>query len=321
MTAASARVDPALASFLDQAAGLRLIPTDADGSVDEQRRAAQAAMRPLVAPLTDDRGPELAAAADRTIRGQNGDLRVRVYEPHGRGPFPALVYLHGGAWWLGSIEMADLTCRDRSAGARCVIVSVDYHLAPEHRYPVALEDSYDTLHWVRDHASALNVDRDRIAVGGTSAGANLAAATALAARDWGGPGVVFQLLEVPVLDVRCATESMEAYATGYFLTREAVVASWQLYLGSTSTTDPYASPALAKDLAGLPPTLVVTAECDPLRDEGEAFAHRLEAAGVPTTLKRYPRTIHGFHAFTKVLPAARQCRADVVAALRDALAG
>lgn len=309
-----------LASFLEQASALPMIPTEGNGSIVDQRRALQTAMRPLVAPLSDHRAPNLATVDDRTIAATTGDLRVRVYVPVGRGPFPALVYFHGGAWWLGSIEMADLTCRDRAAAARCVIVSVDYHLAPEHRYPVALRDSYDTLCWLSEHAAELGVDRDRVAVGGTSAGANLAAATALVVRDHGGPSLAFQLLEVPVLDVRGATDSMRTFEHGYFLTREAVAASWKLYLGANGTTDMYASPALAEDLSGLPPGMVVTAECDPLRDEGEAYAHRLRAAGVPTTLKRYAGTIHGFHAFTRVLPAARRCRADIASALRLALA-
>jgi acetyl esterase len=227
------------------------------------------------------------------------------------------VYLHGGAWWLGSIEMADATCRERGAGAGCVIVSVDYRLAPEHQYPAALQDALETIRWVHERAPTLGVDPARVAVGGTSAGANLAAAAALVTRDHGGPPLAFEILEMPVLDVRADTESMRAFGRGFFLTREAVAASWQLYLGTASTTDPYASPALAEDLAGLPPALVITAECDPLRDEGEAYARRLEAAGVPTTVRRYAGAIHGFHAFTKAVPAARACRADVSAELRS----
>jgi acetyl esterase len=309
--------DPALHAFLAGASRLPLTPTDGPGIV-EQRRAAQAGMRPLVAPLVDEADVGLAAVFDRHVACGAGDVRVRVYVPSDAGARAALVYCHGGGWWLGSIEMADAVCRDRAARSGCVILSVDYHLSPEHRFPVALDDCDTTLGWLVAHADELGVDATRVAVGGTSAGANLAAATALRVRDRGGPPLAFQLLEMPVLDARAATASMGAFARGCFLTAEAVRAAWRLYLGG-APPDAYASPSLAEDLAGLPPTFVVTAECDPLRDEGEAYARRLRLAGVPATLRRYDGMVHGFQAFTGALPAARQCRADLVAALRAAL--
>lgn len=313
-------VEPVLAELLARSENLDLFPKDGPEPIAVQREAAIAAHRALFAPLGETSGADVADVRDLTVPSPAGDVRVRVYLPFGEPPFPALVYMHGGAWWLGSVEMSDLSCRDLAAGTSAVVVSVDYHLAPEHRYPVALDDCSAALRWTSEHAAQLGVDASRIAIGGVSAGANLAAATALVARDRGGPALCFQLLLMPCLDARCDSESMRLFSSGYGLSRRAVRAAWQAYLGEPSlATDPHASPSMASDLSGLPATMIVTAECDPLRDEAEIYGRRLLDAGVPAVVHRYPRVIHGFQVFTKAVPQARQCRADVIREVTRAL--
>ena len=220
---------------------------------------------------------------------------------------------------MGNIAMTEGECRHIVRDVGCVVVSVDYHLAPEHKFPIPLEDCYAATTWVVEHAAELTVDPERVAVGGGSAGGNLAAAVSLMARDRGGPKLLLQVLDVPATDSRMKTPSMEENAEGYMLTKEAMQQFWDYYLrGPDDARNPYASPAFAEDLSGLPPALVLTAEYDPLRDEGEEYGRRLQAAGVPATVSRYDGMIHGFTFFTKLVPAAREGRTEVVAALRRA---
>ncbi len=232
---------------------------------------------------------------DRTIPGPVGDIPVRIYVPGGAAPFPVIAYFHGGGFVLGNIETHDRIARRLCRAANALVVSVGYRLAPEHRFPAALDDCMAVTHWLSDHAADLRGDRARIAVAGDSAGGNLAAAVALASRAEGGPGITAQLLVYPVTDAACATPSFVQNAEGYLLSAAAMRWFWAEYLGPDGDPDSgYASVLRAPDLSGLPPTLVITAEFDPLRDEGEAYAEHLEAAGTTVTLHRFDGMVHGF---------------------------
>src|SRR5262245_13361078 len=224
---------------------------------------------------------------DRQVPGAMGPIPVRFYTPSGTGPFPILVFFHGGGWVIGNRETHDATCRALTNAAGCIVASVDYRLAPEHKFPAAVEDSYAATRWIADHATSIGADPTRIAVGGDSAGGNLAATVSLAARERGGPPLVFQLLVYPVTDHAYDTPSYKDNADGYFLTRDAMVWFWNHYLDREADgRNPLASPLRARDLQNLPQAFVMTAEYDPLRDEGEAYAKRLREAGVPVTLNR-----------------------------------
>jgi acetyl esterase len=215
------------------------------------------------------------------------------------------VYLHGGGWVLGDLDAYDGLCRTLAAKLRCVVVSVDYRLAPEHRFPNAPEDCYAAARWVAENAASLGIDPGSIAVGGDSAGGNLAAVVALMARDRGGPRIAYQILVYPVTERSFDTGSYRDNGADYFLTTDMMIHFWKEYLsGEDDAASPYASPLRAKDLKGLPPALVITAEFDPLRDEGETYAKRLEQAGVPVRVSRYDGMIHGFYAMPSVFPQA-----------------
>ncbi len=232
---------------------------------------------------------------------------MRVYTPEGEGPFPLLVYFHGGGWVLGNLDTHDPLCRALANESGCVVVSVDYRLAPEHRFPAAVEDCYAAAGWVAANAALLKGDPKRVAIGGDSAGGNLAAAVALKAQDQGGPALAYQLLLYPITNYSFDTVSYRENARGYLLSREDMVWYWDHYLGPEGEgLDPYASPLRAEDLRGLPPALVITAEYDPLRDEGEAFAARLAAAGVPVTATRYDGLVHGFLRFARAMGQGRR---------------
>src|SRR5690606_23077822 len=196
---------------------------------------------------------------------EGGAIRVRLYEPPGLPrPRPLHVFLHGGGWCVGDLDQRDPRCRTIADGAGCTVASVDYRLAPENAYPAPLEDCYAALGWLVAHADELGVDQDRVSVGGESAGANLAAAVALLARDRGGPSLVFQWLDVPATDLTLSQPSIDRLGTGYGLTKDDMEAYISAYLRDGDVTDPYASPLHAPDLSGLPPALVMTAEYDPL---------------------------------------------------------
>ena len=309
-------VHPVFREMLDQFGAQP--PPDATGlTIQDQRKAADGMMPGLVA--LSEEGPEVAEVRDRVVPGPHGEFPVRVFTPEGTGPFPVYVYFHGGGWWMGNIAVTESECRHIVRDVGCVVVSVDYHLAPEHKFPIPVDDCYAATTWVVEHAAELAIDAERVAVGGGSAGGNLAAAVALMARDRSGPKLLLQVLDVPVTDSRMKTPSMEENAQGYLFTKEAAQQAWDCYLrGPDDARNPYASPAFAEDLSGLPPALVLTAEYDPLRDEGEEYGRRLQAAGVSATVSRYDGMIHGFTLFTKVLPAAREGRAEVIVALRRA---
>jgi acetyl esterase len=264
-------------------------------------------------------GEAVAAVEDRVVPGPAGDLPVRVYTPDAKGPHPALVFFHGGGFVIGSIATHDATCRALTNAARCAVVSVDYRLAPEHPFPAAPEDCYAAVSWVAKNAAELGVDGERVAVGGDSAGGNLAAVVAQPAQEHGHPRLVHQLLIYPVTNHSFETASYAENAEGYLLEREMMRWFWNHYLANESDgADPKASPLRGKDLSGLAPATVLTAEFDPLRDEGEAYAERLREAGVPTVHTRYRGMIHGFFGMTDALDAAKAAVAQAGGELRKA---
>jgi acetyl esterase len=237
------------------------------------------------------------------------------------GTLPLLVYFHGGGWVVGSVALSDNSCRALANASGCAVLSVEYRLAPEHRYPAAADDAYAATAWAAAHASDLGIDRERIAVGGSSAGGNLAAVASLMARDRGAPRIRAQYLHVPVLDHDFTRPSYRANETGMGLTRKGMEWFWKNYVPDLATRDePYASPLHAKDLRGLPPAIVVTAECDPLRDEGAAYAERLREAGVRVTYMEYPGMVHAFMGWSSAVPVGARAFKEVGSALREALA-
>ena len=238
---------------------------------------------------------EVERVENRMIPVPGGEIAVRIYTPAGDGPLPALVYYHGGGWVIGNLDTVDVPCRMLANRADCVVVSVDYRLAPEHKFPTAADDAYAAAKWVAENAASIQVDPERIAVGGDSAGGNLAAVVALMARDQGDLSLAYQMLLYPVTNHSYETDSYRDNADGYFLTKNTMVWFWNHYLRDEQDgQNPYASPLLADDLSGLPPAIVITAGFDPLRDEGEAYAARLREAGVPVEATRYDGMIHGF---------------------------
>jgi acetyl esterase len=305
-------LDPQAKQVLEQIAALGL---PANHLVSPSQARINMKSRPRAA------GPDVARVEDRLIPGPGVDIPVRIYTPTGAGPFPILVWFHGGGWVVGDLETADPTARHLSVGAKCLVISVDYRLAPETKFPGAADDSYAATVWAAQHATRLNGDASKIAVGGDSAGSNLAAAVALMARDRGGLSLAFQLLVYPVTARDFDRSSYRQNAEGYGLTLDAMRWYWDHYLQHPEdASNPYAAPLVAENLKGLPPALVITAECDPLRDEGEAFAKRLQAAGVPTTYSLYDGMIHGFFGMTAVLDQGKQAMAEACAALQQAFA-
>jgi len=309
-------VKPEVQPFLDMMAAVELPLTE---QTPEGLREGYAALSAIA--VKED----VAAVADRSVPGPRGDVPVRVYRPAGveGDALPILVWLHGGGWVIGDVETYDALARALANRAGAVVVSVDYRLAPEDPYPAGLEDCIAAVRWVADNAAELGGDPDRIALGGDSAGGNLTAVVAQQLRE-SGPALRFQLLVYPVTDARFGTASMDENAEGFFLTREAMFWFRGHYLGDDSSLieDPRVSPLLAAAdaLEGLPPALVITAEYDPLRDEGEQYGQALQAAGVDTTITRYDGMIHGFFSMREMLPDAAVAVDEATEALRKAFA-
>ncbi len=290
-------VDPQIQTLLNLAAGLPELHTL---SVADAR--AQFAIRDV----PGLRKPPIASVTNRDMQGPGGSLGLRVYTPFGTGPFPLMVFFHGSGFVVCSLDTHDGMCRNLCAGTGCVVVSVDYRLAPEARFPAAPDDCLAATRWAVENAAALGADPGRVVVAGDSAGGNLAAVTALRIRDEGGPKLLGQLLIYPVTDhYDPGTPSMTENAEGYGLTRAGMIWFWDHYLPDQShAADPHASPLRATDLTRLPQALVVTAEYDPLRDEGELYAGRLRQADVPTRMKRWNGMNHGFFFWPGVVDKA-----------------
>jgi acetyl esterase len=305
-------LDPQAQGFLEQLAAAEAPPLH-ELSVEDARQV-------IVELFGTKENPEpVDKVEDRMIPGADGEIPVRVYTPEGVGPFPVLVYFHGGGWVIGNLEAYDPTCRALTNAARCVVVSVEYRLAPEHKFPAAPEDCYAALQWVGANAATIHGDPERIAIGGDSAGGNLTAVVAQMSRDRGGVSPVYQLLVYPVTDHRYDTPSYQENADGYLLTKDAMVWFWNHYLRSEADgNSPLASPLRAESLRDLPPALVITAEFDPLCDEGGAYAAKLQEAGVPVTLSRYDGMIHGFFSLGAVLDQGKNAISEAAAGLRAA---
>lgn len=309
---------PQTRRFVDMMVGA--VPEIGPGSDPREMRAARAQRR-LV------EGPEVALVRDLSAPGPAGEIPLRHYRPDPAAPAPGIVFFHGGGFVLGDLESHDHICRILADGAGAVVVAVDYRLAPEHPYPAAVEDSVAALRWVADNAAELGIDPARLAVCGDSAGGNLATVAARAARDAGGPELCHQALIYPVTDFTGYGPSGDgAYPSrtdngeGYFLTGRAMAWFNEQYLSDGQESEPDASPALAASLEGLPPALVLTADFDPLRDEGEEYARLLCAAGVPATTVRVNDGFHGMFGFGALLPVAERAEKAVTAALRSAFA-
>jgi acetyl esterase/lipase len=260
---------------------------------------------------------------ERSIGGpaDNPRLAVRIYRPAAKSPLPALLYFHGGGFAIGNLDSEHGRCIQLADGAQCVVISVDYRLAPKSPYPAAVDDAYAALIWFWTEGDTLNCDAKRIAVGGTSAGGCIAAATALASRDRAGPSICYQLLNSPVLDDRLDTPSARDCTSVPVFARFQAERMWSAYLGSSAgVTSPYAAPARATTLRGLPPAFILAAGLDPLRDEGIAYASRLLAEGVAVELHVIPGVPHGFDLVQPFAVRSRQSVSTMQNALRMALA-
>jgi acetyl esterase len=305
-------LDPQARTLLDQLAALAAPPVSQQ--TPEQARIGFAALAAVGGP------PEAPVpTGDRRIPGPAGEIPVRIYRPESAAPLPVVVYFHGGGWVIGDIASHDTIFHRLAGEVPVVVVNVEYRLAPEHRFPAAIEDSDAAVRWVSEHAPEFGGDPARLAVAGDSAGGTLATVAARHARDAGGPPIAFQLLLYPATDLTCSLPSHVENGNGYLLDTDTMWWFIDHYLVDTDRRDPDASPLFAPDLAGLPPALVVTAGFDPLRDEGEAYAERMEHAGVPVTISRNEGMFHGFYGLDPVLDAAKRATAETIAALRQAL--
>ena len=292
---------------------------DAGGPAPDYRSQGPALVRTnfnqLAARLPKPQEP-IAGIEDRTL---DGNLRIRIYRPEGKGPFPVLLFFHGGGWVVGDLDSHDHVCRALARRTPALIVAVDYRLAPEAAFPGPLDDCEAALRWTASHAGELGGHADRIAVGGDSAGANLAAGLALRVRERGGPPIALQLLIYPVTDRNFETVSYREFASGFGLTRANMQWFWECYLPDGSgIPDPQAAPLRAPTLRSLPPAFVLTAEFDVLRDEGEAFARRLHKEGVAVRGLRFLGMNHGFIRMAALFPQADHALTVCADALRQA---
>lgn len=310
------------------------MPLDPQVAAYRARRQTDAVPQLYTQSLAQARAADLAAiragggevepvyeVTDTQVPGPDGELPVRVYRPGPEAGQPVLVYFFGGGWTLGSVDTADGICRRLANTVPCTVVTVGYRLAPEHRFPAAVHDCHAAVRWIAEHGARLGVDPTRLAVGGDSAGGNLAAAVALLARSRGGPSLAAQLLVYPNTQYGAQTASMREGDDPWLFNATSVAWYWGHYLADPGDgADPLASPLLAPDLSGLPPALVITAEYDPLRDEGEAYAERLRRAGVPTEATRYDGMVHGFFAMSGLFEGGRRALAQAARFLGSRLA-
>lgn len=299
--------------------------------VEERKIPPTHTLRPVVARLayrerrsfTQSPPPEVGEVRELSAESQHGPVPLRMYRPLGHDAtalLPALVYYHGGGWLLGDLDTHDTLCRELANSSGCAIVSVDYRMAPEHRFPIAVDDCLAATYWVHRHAQELGIDATRLAVGGDSAGGNLAAVVAIAARDAGDLPLQYQLLIYPATDMRRTAPSHTTNGQGYMLTSDTMTYYHDHYIvDSKDDLDWRASPLLCENLSGLPPSLVLVAGYDPLRDEGVMYAQRLSEAGSKATLISFERQIHGFILMGKILDEANTAVSICAAQLREAL--
>jgi acetyl esterase/lipase len=299
------RLDPGVRAVLEaQPPG----PPPEQVPIEEIRAAHEEETRQLAGP-----GEPVAEVREIAVPGPGGEIAVRTYRPDAPEPLPVVVYFHGGGWSVGSLDSVDAVCRALANAAGMLVASVDYRLAPENPFPAGLSDALAVTRWVgRDGA--------RFAVAGDSAGGNLATVTARRLRDEDGPRPAFQLLIYPAVDAGVNTPSYREFGEAFGLTAQGMRRYWSLYVGCANGLHPDISPLRAEDLSGLPPALVITAEFDVLRDDGEAYAAALREAGVPVTLSRYPGAIHGFWRWLAATELSRRAVDEAAAALRAALA-
>ena len=284
-------LDPQTSAILQRLESIHFVLTR--GMTPQQARKRQRALAHFTAASTPE---PVARVEDRSIPGPAGEIPLRIYTPAGAGPFPLLIYFHSGGGVLGDLDTEDALCRRLANLAECLVLSVGYHLAPEYKFPTGQEECYTAACWAAQHAVQINGNPARIAVGGMSAGANLAAVVTHMARDRGFPALTFQLLLAPLTDFRLRnSHSLEMYGEGYLLTKEDILWFMNHFLeNEEDRLNPLASPYLALTLANLPPALIITAEYDPLRDDGERYGRRLLEDGVPATISRRRGAIHGF---------------------------
>ena len=310
---------PGLQPFVDTLNAIR--PAPVAMSVAETRSTTHVTLDRSIVALQNTE-PPVASETDVQLAVTDGEITVRIYRP-AEGVLPVHLYFHGGGFWLGTLKHYDNKCRAIASGTPCVVISVDYRLAPESKFPTAVDDCYAALVWTAQNAAELGVDATRLSVGGDSAGGDLAAAVALMVRDCGGPRITLQILEIPVTDLTMSQPSIVENAAGPLLTRKLIEQYVGYYLDDPADAhSPYASPLLATDLSDLPPALVMTAELDPLRDEGEAYARRLLAAGCQAELVRWNGQLHGTQGFAKLIPEeARAYQEKIIKTLQAAFAG
>ena len=294
-------VDPQMQAVIERAAKSGLPPYYSVGAVEARRlyKETRAALSPPV--------PEVEAVRDLAAGGPAGSIPLRLYRGLGTqagAPLPLLLYFHGGGWTIGDLDTHDIVCRTLANKARCAVIAVDYRMGPEHKFPAAVEDCIAATLWVAERGAALGVDAARIAVGGDSAGGNLAAVVAISLRDAGGPPLVFQALVYPATDQRMDSASHAKFGEGYLLTRSNMLWYRDNYLSPADYEDWRASPIRAADLARLPPAHIITAGYDPLVDEGRAYSDRLVAAGVPVLYECFEGMAHGFLTMGGVVAAA-----------------
>ena len=294
-------LDPRAKRFLDTLAASGAASTLA--LTVEQRRRSLAQLLSFAGPL-----PTVGSVEERTFRRPDSSLRVRIYTPAGVGAYevlPGLVYFHGGGLVAGSLETHDGICRALAAASRCRLLSVDYRLAPEHSFPAAIDDGLAATWWVATHAAELGLDPDRLGVCGDSAGATLAAVVCQSAAAFGQPRLACQFLLCPIMDYAAESDSRRSLAQGYLIDRATLEHDLRHYLGpEADRADPRVSPLRAPGVMNLPPTVIHTAEFDPLRDEGAAYAERLRAAGVKITYRCHPGMIHLFYGLGALIPYA-----------------
>ena len=275
--------------------------------------------------FTQPDAPAVGDVHELRADGPHGGIALRAYRPSGAAPdapLPGLVYFHGGGWTIGDLDTHDVLCRELANGAGCAVVAVDYRLAPEHRFPAAVDDSHAAVRWLREQGASLGLDASRIALGGDSAGGNLGAVTAIAMRNAGEAPARLQLLIYPATDMRAVAPSHTHNGQGYLLTADSIAYFRGHYMPDAGQwTDWRASPLLAEDLSHLPPAFVLTAGFDPLRDEGRQYADALSAAGVATQYVCFERQIHGFITMGRIIDEANTALALCASMLRRALLG